>query len=307
MIRTVFGRQKTQPFISVWDTRKISTGSSASNQIKLPLISSSVCNFKIDWGDGTSNVITSPSQAEATHTYAVSGVYTITIIGLLIDWVHNNNGDKLKILEILNWGDLQITYQSDIFSGCANLKLDNVIGVPKLKSNSMIRMFKNCTSLITINNFDKWTTPSGYADTRNLFEGCSNYNDARISITKIYFLNLSYCFNTASKFNQPLPWNFSGNTTSAFQNAHAFNQDVSHWSFNANSDVNNMFLGKSAANYNAQYLADLYIKFAQIFIGTGRTKSKVFNAGAIKYHSSGSSARAALLSDGWSITDGGMI
>lgn len=57
-------------FVSTWDTTKTSTGSSSVDQIKLPLILNGSYNFNVQWGDGTSNNITSWNQAETTHVYA---------------------------------------------------------------------------------------------------------------------------------------------------------------------------------------------------------------------------------------------
>jgi len=56
-------------FISVWDTSKTSDGSSIETQIKLPLESTGTYDFTVDWGDGTSDTITTYNQPEVTHTY----------------------------------------------------------------------------------------------------------------------------------------------------------------------------------------------------------------------------------------------
>ncbi|NDC25650.1 MAG: BspA family leucine-rich repeat surface protein, partial [Proteobacteria bacterium] len=63
-------------FVSTWNTNNTSTGSSASNQITLPLESTGTYNFTVDWGDGTQNTITSGTDANRTHTYATAGTYT---------------------------------------------------------------------------------------------------------------------------------------------------------------------------------------------------------------------------------------
>ena len=62
------------------DTTKQSSGSSATNQFKLPLSSTfNGITSNVDWGDGTSDVITTFNQAQVTHTYASSGIYEIKI------------------------------------------------------------------------------------------------------------------------------------------------------------------------------------------------------------------------------------
>ena len=71
-------------FQSTWDTTE---AGSSNNQVVLPLQSNGDYDFRIDWGDGTSNrdTITAYDQAEVTHTYDSTGVYEIRIIGGLPD------------------------------------------------------------------------------------------------------------------------------------------------------------------------------------------------------------------------------
>ena len=64
-------------FVSQWNTGLTSTGSSTSQQVKLPLESSGTYDFTVDCGDGVNNTITSWNQAEVTHTNTSEGVYTI--------------------------------------------------------------------------------------------------------------------------------------------------------------------------------------------------------------------------------------
>ena len=66
-------------FQSTWDTTQ---AGSSNNQVVLPLVSNGDYDFRIDWGDGTSNrdTITAYNQAEVTHTYDSTGVYEIRII-----------------------------------------------------------------------------------------------------------------------------------------------------------------------------------------------------------------------------------
>ena len=77
------GNSFTTPFISTWKTDNTSTGSSNNNQVRLPLMPNGAYNFLVNWGDGSINTIASWNQAEATHTYAAIGTYTITITGYI--------------------------------------------------------------------------------------------------------------------------------------------------------------------------------------------------------------------------------
>jgi hypothetical protein len=60
-------------FISSWKTDNLSTGSSNSTQVKLPLEISGTCNFVVDWGDSTTQINITTYQLKKQHTYTVAG------------------------------------------------------------------------------------------------------------------------------------------------------------------------------------------------------------------------------------------
>ena len=95
-------------FISSWDTAMTSPGYSASNQVHLPLVRDGTYNFSVQWGDESNDLITSWNQTATTHAYASAGNYTITMNGTMIGWCFNNGGDRLKLLDIKQWGSLQL-------------------------------------------------------------------------------------------------------------------------------------------------------------------------------------------------------
>ena len=57
------------PFISEWNT----------GTVILPLLSSGSYNFLVDWGDGSSNIITSFDDAARSHNYGLSGKHVMSI------------------------------------------------------------------------------------------------------------------------------------------------------------------------------------------------------------------------------------
>jgi hypothetical protein len=107
-------------FITTWKTDNV--GTSADNQITIPLNSALTYNFIVDWGDSSQDTITAWNQAELTHTYASAGTYTVTITGTCPRIYFNNGGDRLKIIAITNWGDVAWSNnQSSAFFGCGNI------------------------------------------------------------------------------------------------------------------------------------------------------------------------------------------
>lgn len=317
MIRTIFGRQHVLPFISVWDTTK--TGVSASNQIKLPLVSG--FPYKVDWGDGVTNIINSTSDSNLTHTYSVSGIYTVKILNVVRGFAFANGGDRLKLKEILNWGNF--TFNVNAFQGCSNLTLLNVIGIPNIVNT--ISCFSGCTSITKINNIQYWKT-SGLTDFRLAFFNCTNFNDSNISnwnVSNGIFFN--QMFLNCSFFNQKLNWDFSKATqmTGFLQGAVRFNQDVSNWNisnstndsdifngatafmqpismwnFNKNTLLTNLMLNKY--NYPPNLMDDVLIKIESCVVGTGRTQTnKNLQFGGSRTSAS-DAAVASLKANGWS-------
>lgn len=88
-------------------------GASASNQFTFPALGS----YRIDWGDGAvENLVGSQ-----THTYPSAGEYLISVTGGLTGVVFNNGGDRLKLLQIRNWGTIAWATFSASYFGCTNL------------------------------------------------------------------------------------------------------------------------------------------------------------------------------------------
>ena len=107
--------QDPNAFVSVWNTSKTSVGSSNSSQVRLPLEATGTYDFKVDWGDESNNTVTIWNHANVTHTYTTEGVYTINITGIIVGWRFNNGEDRLKILEIQQWGNLRSGNSANYF------------------------------------------------------------------------------------------------------------------------------------------------------------------------------------------------
>ena len=100
-------------------------GTSASNAFTLPLNSGYACNFAVLWGDGQGSTCT--TAASPTHIYAHPGVYTIAIAeavpGGFPAISFDNGGDRLKLLQIANWGGVTWSTFANAFYGCSNLTI----------------------------------------------------------------------------------------------------------------------------------------------------------------------------------------
>ena len=240
------------PFVSTWNTANISGGSSASNQITLPLFSSGSYNFVVDWGDGNLDTITAWNQAEVTHTYASSGTYTISIEGECKGFRFNNTGDRLKMLSVISWGDFELIGNlGRQFYGCTNLDLASV---------SDILNFGNCTNceymfdsyqFATINNINSWdvsnVTNMTFMFNNSLFnQDLSSWNVGSVT-------NMSNMFESALAFNGNIgTWNVSSviNMINMFRSATSFNQSLNSWNVGSVTNMGNMFFSASSFNGN---------------------------------------------------------
>jgi surface protein len=129
------------------------TGVSTSTQFQLPLTTSTGLNIVVDWGDASTSTITSHLDPAVTHSYASAGTYSISITGTLPGFQFNNAGDKLKMLNISNWGVLDIT-TNRAFTGCTNLTC-TATDAPTITTTDLSFTFINCTNFNgNIGNWD---------------------------------------------------------------------------------------------------------------------------------------------------------
>lgn len=270
-------------FETTWDTTKTSVGSSNNNQVKLPLISVGTYNFHVYWGDGNDDIITSWNQAEATHTYASTGIYDISISGTCRGWAFRNTGDKLKLLEISKFGDLIIidtTTQEGMFHGCKNMDI-TATDIPDVSTVTYFgNMFADCNNLVFNSSINNWDTHS-MTDMQTMFYKCykfnqplSNWVTSAVTVTWYTFANcrvfnqslntwdtsnmtgFGAMFSGCWAYNQPMDnWDTSGanpvndnNFYSMFQNCYVFNQDISNFDVSAGKNFNYMFQDARAFN-----------------------------------------------------------
>lgn len=241
------------PFVSTWNTTNTSVGSSASNQVKLPLFSGGVYNFIVDWGDGNTDTITAWNQAEVTHTYTTAGTYTITIDGVCKGFRFNDTGDKLKILSVASWGDFELIGNlGGQFYGCTNLNLTSVSDVLNFGNCTSCSFMFTSYSFATINNISSWDV-SNVTNMQNMFQSASLFNQSISTWDVSNVTSMNAMFFQATAFNQNLnSWDVSSVTDMGlmFGSAIAFNQNLNSWDVSSVTDMNNMFAFANSFNGN---------------------------------------------------------
>lgn len=239
---------------------------------RLPLVNPAVVptssyNFEVDWGDGTTDTITSYNQAEATHTYSTpySSEYTIKITGTCV-----NIGFSYQTLALLDSRKLRdITF----WGGGQNLELNGAIG-------GLAALLTGSGSVGLI--------PTAFSAT----DSCKIVGN----ITALFTNSTGITKGTSN-------WDMSGctNITSLFTNAVNWNEDVSGW------DVSNLINAVGAfdntsfsqVNYD-KLLISWAAQSVQSNVTFGASSTQYTAGGAAE------AARNTLINTyNWTIIDGG--
>jgi hypothetical protein len=256
------------PFISTWDTTQ---PGSASNTIVLPITGS----YLVDWGDGNTSTVN-------THVYSgpLTNV-TISITGTgggITGFRFNNGGDKLKIKNISQWGDLKLGNSHGYFHGASNLKITATDLLNTIGTTTMFNAFR-ATGIDTVPNMGSWDM-SAVTNMHNMFEEASLFNEPSIG-----------------------SWDTSKvkSMEAMFKGASLFNQSLASWNIGEVTSMIEMFEGTNLSIQN----------YSDTLIGWGAQVVKndvVFGADTIKYYPSATSARNTLTDTyNWTITDGGVL
>jgi hypothetical protein len=213
----------TQPTSNVAPFKlKIKTnneGQSGPNEIILPLAFSEQYNFSINWGDGFSENYSGPG-ASLSHSYTQEGEFVIEIkentLGGFPRILFSNGGDKLKVIEIVQWGGNTWSSFSAAFYGCANMtitasdsstaktqdvlyfsnawracsSLTNFPSIDTSSATNFSNAWRDCTLLNTFGNIDA-SSANTFSST---WQGCS-------AISSFPGLNMAALTNGTRCFN----------------------------------------------------------------------------------------------------------
>ena len=214
-------------FVFTIDTENTSSGSSLNTQFMMPLVSSGTYNATVNWGDGSSDTITSYNQQEVTHTYSSAGQYEVSIEGTLQGWQFNNAGDRLKMLDVKQWGVLDLSTNA-AFRGCFNLDA-SATDAPTISTTDLRQTFQYCYS------FNGYVNDWNTTNVTNLFAvffSCYTFNQPLNSWDVSSVTNLSQSFRECLVFDQDLnSWDTSNveNMSQTFYNCSQFNGDIYSW------------------------------------------------------------------------------
>jgi len=312
-------------FVFTIDTENTSSGSSLNTQFMMPLVSGGSYNATVNWGDGSSDTITSYNQAEVTHTYTSAGQYEISIEGTLQGWQFNNAGDRLKMLDVKQWGVLDLS-TSAAFYGCTNLDA-SATDAPTVSTTNFSIMFRDCTNFNgAIGNWDI----TNVTNLQQCFFSCSSFNKSLDNWNVSNVTRMDYLFYNCISFDQDLnSWDTSNveNMFLTFANCQQFNGDIYSWDTTNVENMSNMLnncdlFDQSLAAWNIGNVTN-FTNFMQNATGLstsnydatliaweagGHDNDISINFGGSQFTESAYAARFSLIEDdGWTIVDGGIF
>lgn len=261
------------------DTTQTTVGSTPNNQFKLPLTNNGVINFTIDWGDGSSNTITSYNQAETTHTYSSPGTYDVTITsGLIRGWAFAGTGDRNKLMEVYDWSVWDFNV-AGAFRGCNNL-VSSATSVPTITGTAL----------------------------NNMFQNTSNFNGPLNGWDVSGVQNFQQMFLSASIFNQPLNnWVVSNatNMSGMFNDAQNFDQNIGGWDISGVTNFVDFMSSKTPSTFSTANLNAIYNGWSLLTVQPNLT----INFGTANYTAAGAAGKSILTGapNNWTIIDGGQV
>ena len=208
----------------------------------------------IDWGDGSSDTISSGDDAYISHEYSEDGFYTIKVDGMITKWsceFDSDDDDRIrsnskKLIRILSYG--KTSFGPYTFKHASNLTSLPENESPRFFENSMKGVFYGASSFNQ--SINHWNT-SNVTNMHEMFHGAESFNKPLNDWNTSNVTDMSEMFSGASSFDQPLnDWNTSNVTDMhyMFQFASSFDQPLDKWDVSNVTDMNGMFDGAMCFN-----------------------------------------------------------
>ncbi|MCG8700076.1 MAG: DUF285 domain-containing protein, partial [Bacteroidales bacterium] len=306
-------------FVTTWETDN--SGTSSDTEITIPTNSSYNYNYDVDW-DNDGIFDTTGVTGNITHDFGTAGTYTIRIKGAFPAIYFNNKGDRRKLVEINQWGNLSWQSFFKAFAACFNLSIV-AEDAPNLSSlTDMSYAFMACD--LTSNDLSNWDV-SNVTDMSRMFIstgvplGIENWNVGNVTnmtemfsssfstnldlsgwdVSKVVnfenmFIDTDHYFGDVGSWDVSSGEDFSG----MFESASFFDQDLSSWDISNSTDFRWIF------NYSALSTAN-YDKILKSWASQPVKDSLTFGATNISYCQSDYYRDILVNSNGWEIFDNG--
>lgn len=287
------------------------TTTTSSESFTIPCQNVGTFDSTVDWGDGSTSAITAYDDADLAHTYATAGDHNISISGTFANIYLNNATDRSKIKSVTNMGS--VGWLSFGFNGCSNMTSFDAGDCDTSSVTNMNNMFRDCGSLTSadLSSFDTSSVTSMF----RMFQSCSSLTSVDLSSFDTSSCTsgfASFFFEANSLASVDISsFDVSGSTGGAndmFKNmgtsvtSQVTITGIEDLDFSGirQNKMRNWILGNSLST--AVY-DELLVNYAALTWSNYQNP----NFGSSKYTagSAAATARAALVTAGWSITDGG--
>jgi surface protein len=237
-----FMNKGMRPFII--EVKTDNTGTSTSTQFTIPT-SGTGYSYTVK----TSEETLTNQTGNVTLQWSTAGTYDVEIYGAFPRIFFNNAGDRLKILKVKQWGNIQWTSFENAFYGCSNMDV-TATDIPLGSFISLLGCFRNCSSLVNNNgSIGSWNT-GNVITMGSMFDGAISFNQniGAWDVSKVQVFSLM--FRLATSFNNggsPDIGNWIINTNQTvlmnqmFNGATPFNQNLSNWNVSTVSAMQGMF------------------------------------------------------------------
>ena len=274
------GRCAAEAFETVWHI------SAANEELSMPM-STGVCDYKIDWGDGSApeEFKKCPANAgDVKHKYTKAGDYHVKITGTYSDWCMSEGhigascmvkDEELKLIEVVSYGPVGLG--GSAFASAKNLAKLPTLDIPDATllgcrqknaegCNELWDMFYSCEKLKT--GLANWDV-SNVTQMHNMFAFAKVYDESLNKWDTSNVTTMEGMFVGAEKFNGHIDkWDTAKVTSmySMFEGAETFNQDISGWKTSKVTNMQNMFknakkFNKSLAKWNMSNITNMASMF----------------------------------------------
>jgi surface protein len=291
----------------------------------------------IDWGDGSAPVIV--NTARPTKTYTNAGTYRVKVSGGVTTRLGDRGASPAAawtgtLVAVRSWGNLGWTsFESGLRGVLGNFFVPRYVPITVTTMADMFRFASafnqnigswNTSNVTNISgmflsalafnqNIGSWNT-SNVTNMDAVFQLTSAFNQNIGSWNTSNVTTMANMFRFATIFNQNIgSWNTSNVTTMAdmFRSANNFQGALNAWNFIGTVNITNFMTNKTAGNsYNTTDYDNLLIRWDALVTATTLSNNRTVNMGGAKYNdspSAGGVARAALITAGWTIVDGGAV